>query len=192
MCCARCRQSSRRASAGTGRPVRRCLCVGTVPGDVPGAGRSRFMDAPRALHGTASGSGSAHRPTRPILRAAGGCRRRRRCGCTRASARRTMIELNRSASCRTTRPAARWSRPSSERTAARTSFATKNTGRRRHAAPGKFYFVGVREPLDTYLSLFNYGLDGRGEIFLRLNAAGTRRPLLSRHRRFCRVAAAHS
>jgi len=38
--------------------------------------------------------------------------------------------------------------------------------------PGKFYFVGVREPLDTYLSLFNYGLDGRGEIFLRLNAAG--------------------
>jgi len=38
--------------------------------------------------------------------------------------------------------------------------------------PGKFYFVGVREPLDTYLSLFNYGLDGRGEIFLRLDAAG--------------------
>ena len=38
--------------------------------------------------------------------------------------------------------------------------------------PGKFHFVGVREPLDTYLSLFNYGLDGRGEIFLRLNAAG--------------------
>ena len=47
----------------------------------------------------------------------------------------------------------------------------------KHWAPparrsGKFYFVGVREPLDTYLSLFNYGLDGRGEIFLRLNAAG--------------------
>jgi hypothetical protein len=38
--------------------------------------------------------------------------------------------------------------------------------------PGKFHFVGVREPLDTYLSLFNYGLDGRGEIFLRFNAAG--------------------
>ena len=38
--------------------------------------------------------------------------------------------------------------------------------------PGKFHFVGVREPLDTYLSLFNYGLDGRGEIFLRLNADG--------------------
>jgi len=38
--------------------------------------------------------------------------------------------------------------------------------------PGKFHFVGVREPLDTYLSLFNYGLDGRGEIFTRLNAAG--------------------
>jgi hypothetical protein len=47
----------------------------------------------------------------------------------------------------------------------------------KHWAPparrsGKFHFVGVREPLDTYLSLFNYGLDGRGEIFLRLNAAG--------------------
>ena len=38
--------------------------------------------------------------------------------------------------------------------------------------PGKFHFVGVREPLDTYLSLFNYGLDGRGELFVRLNAAG--------------------
>jgi len=39
-------------------------------------------------------------------------------------------------------------------------------------SPRKFHFVGVREPLDTYLSLFNYGLDGRGEIFERLNAAG--------------------
>jgi len=38
--------------------------------------------------------------------------------------------------------------------------------------PGKFHFVGVREPLDTYLSLFNFGLDGKGEIFLRLRAAG--------------------
>lgn len=38
--------------------------------------------------------------------------------------------------------------------------------------PGKFHFVGVREPLDTYLSLFNYGLDGRGEVYLRLNATG--------------------
>jgi hypothetical protein len=38
--------------------------------------------------------------------------------------------------------------------------------------PGKFHFVGVREPLDTYLSLFNYGLDGRGEVFLHLGAAG--------------------
>ena len=38
--------------------------------------------------------------------------------------------------------------------------------------PGKFHFTGVREPLDTYLSLFNYGLDGKGEIFLRLQAAG--------------------
>jgi hypothetical protein len=38
--------------------------------------------------------------------------------------------------------------------------------------PGKFHFVGVREPLDTYLSLFNYGLDGRGEMFVRLHADG--------------------
>ncbi len=38
--------------------------------------------------------------------------------------------------------------------------------------PGKFYFTGVREPLDTYLSLFNYGLDGKGELFERLRAGG--------------------
>ena len=38
--------------------------------------------------------------------------------------------------------------------------------------PGKFYFISVREPLDTYLSLFNYGLDGKGELFVRLGAAG--------------------
>jgi hypothetical protein len=38
--------------------------------------------------------------------------------------------------------------------------------------PGKFHFVGVREPLDAYLSLFNYGLDGRGQVYLQLNAAG--------------------
>ena len=40
--------------------------------------------------------------------------------------------------------------------------------------PGKFYFISVREPLDTYLSLFNYGLDGKGELFVRLSAAGFR------------------
>lgn len=38
--------------------------------------------------------------------------------------------------------------------------------------PGKFYFVSVREPLDAYLSLYNYGLDGKGELFERLRAAG--------------------
>lgn len=47
----------------------------------------------------------------------------------------------------------------------------------KHMAPklrkaGKFYFISVREPLDTYLSLFNYGLDGKGELFARLRAAG--------------------
>lgn len=48
---------------------------------------------------------------------------------------------------------------------------------RKHAAwlrrdPGKFYFLNVREPLDAYLSLFNYGLDGKGEVFERLHARG--------------------
>lgn len=38
--------------------------------------------------------------------------------------------------------------------------------------PGKFYFVSVREPLDAYLSLYNFGLDGKGELFERLSAAG--------------------
>lgn len=47
----------------------------------------------------------------------------------------------------------------------------------KHAAvsfkqPDKFYFVNVRDPLDTYLSLFNFGLDGNGEIFERLKRAG--------------------
>ena len=31
--------------------------------------------------------------------------------------------------------------------------------------PSKFYFINVREPLDLYLSLFNYGIDFGGEIF---------------------------
>jgi hypothetical protein len=38
--------------------------------------------------------------------------------------------------------------------------------------PGKFHFVGVREPLDTYLSLFNFGLDGKGEVFEQLQDVG--------------------
>ena len=38
--------------------------------------------------------------------------------------------------------------------------------------PGKYYFVSVREPLDAYLSLYNFGLDGKGELFERLGAAG--------------------
>jgi len=48
---------------------------------------------------------------------------------------------------------------------------------RKHAALSagtreRFYFINVREPLDVYLSLFNFGLDGHGEIFERLRAAG--------------------
>ena len=38
--------------------------------------------------------------------------------------------------------------------------------------PGKFYFISVREPLDAYGSLFRYGLDRKGELYLRLKAAG--------------------
>lgn len=38
-------------------------------------------------------------------------------------------------------------------------------------APDKFYFVNVREPVDTYLSLFNFGLDGQGEVRRRLELA---------------------
>lgn len=38
--------------------------------------------------------------------------------------------------------------------------------------PDKFHFVGVREPLDAYLSLFNFGLDGHGEVLVRLQEAG--------------------
>lgn len=47
----------------------------------------------------------------------------------------------------------------------------------KHKAPlqwknDKVYLISVREPLDSYLSLFNYGLDGKGEMFGRLRSAG--------------------
>lgn len=46
-----------------------------------------------------------------------------------------------------------------------------------HKAPGvlrkgKFHFTTVREPLDLYLSLFNYGLDGGGFIWHALGMRG--------------------
>jgi hypothetical protein len=37
---------------------------------------------------------------------------------------------------------------------------------------GKFYFLNVRNPLDTYLSLFNFGRDGRGELHRRAQRLG--------------------
>ncbi len=40
------------------------------------------------------------------------------------------------------------------------------------AAPGKFCFANVREPMDLYRSLFTYGLDGRGLVFQRLRRLG--------------------
>jgi len=43
---------------------------------------------------------------------------------------------------------------------------------KKHAIPNKiknkFYFINTRDPLDTYLSLFNYGLDSKGEVYERL------------------------
>jgi len=36
----------------------------------------------------------------------------------------------------------------------------------------KFYFINVREPINLYLSLFKYGLDGKGEVYLRLRKLG--------------------
>jgi hypothetical protein len=36
----------------------------------------------------------------------------------------------------------------------------------------KFYFINVRLPLNQYWSLFNYGLDGKGEIYFRLLYSG--------------------
>lgn len=38
--------------------------------------------------------------------------------------------------------------------------------------PDKFYIISVRDPLDTYLSLFNYGLDGKGGLFGKLTSRG--------------------
>ncbi len=40
------------------------------------------------------------------------------------------------------------------------------------AAPGKFCFANVREPLALYRSLFAYGLDGKGTVYLRLTRSG--------------------
>lgn len=50
-------------------------------------------------------------------------------------------------------------------------------GYRKHAAlahrePQKFCFVNVRAPLDVYLSLYSFGLDGHGEVRQRLHGAG--------------------
>ncbi len=38
--------------------------------------------------------------------------------------------------------------------------------------PAKFYFINVREPLELYRSLYAYGLDGKGTVFLRLRRMG--------------------
>lgn len=40
------------------------------------------------------------------------------------------------------------------------------------AAPGRFCFTNVREPLALYRSLFAYGLDGKGTVYLRLKRLG--------------------
>jgi len=38
--------------------------------------------------------------------------------------------------------------------------------------PGKFCFINVRQPIDQYKSLFAAGLEGRGQVFERISAAG--------------------
>jgi hypothetical protein len=40
------------------------------------------------------------------------------------------------------------------------------------SAPGRFCFINVREPLALYRSLFTYGLDGKGTVYLRLKRMG--------------------
>lgn len=35
-----------------------------------------------------------------------------------------------------------------------------------------FYFISIRHPYEQYKSLFRYGLDRKGELFLRLNSFG--------------------
>lgn len=48
---------------------------------------------------------------------------------------------------------------------------------KKHASPAErrpnvFYFTNVREPLALYRSLYAYGLDGKGTVFVRLKALG--------------------
>ena len=48
---------------------------------------------------------------------------------------------------------------------------------KQHKSPGllrkgRFHFITVRDPLDLYLSLFNYGMDGAGRIRMRLTQLG--------------------
>lgn len=38
--------------------------------------------------------------------------------------------------------------------------------------PNKFYFITVRHPVSQYVSLFRFGLDGKGALFTRLNRSG--------------------
>jgi hypothetical protein len=39
--------------------------------------------------------------------------------------------------------------------------------------PKKFYFVSVRDPLDSYLSLYSYGSERRGKMHKKFRAEGT-------------------
>ncbi|HWA91830.1 MAG TPA: hypothetical protein VG889_17460 [Rhizomicrobium sp.] len=38
--------------------------------------------------------------------------------------------------------------------------------------PKKFYFISVRNPLDSYLSLYSFGCQEQGKVFARLRARG--------------------
>lgn len=39
--------------------------------------------------------------------------------------------------------------------------------------PNKFYFISIRDPLDSYLSLYSYGSEQRGKMHKKFKAEGT-------------------
>lgn len=50
----------------------------------------------------------------------------------------------------------------------------KHAGVGEHYNKNKFHFMSIRNPLDQYVSLYSYGCQGKGDIFLRLKRAGMR------------------
>jgi len=48
----------------------------------------------------------------------------------------------------------------------------KKHGIVKESVPGKFYFANVRDPLAMYQSLYAFGLEGKGTVFVRLQKMG--------------------